>query len=569
MIENNAKKWYGSYSRAGRTSAENFYAIIHKDEILKRDKRKIKNIYENQRSKLDYLDGKINLKKIINTKYSVINNISVPKKKKIISYKKDNSKYKYHNLHYENLITNNEIYLEPSCTKYNPKYDFIYKKLITGPHWKDLLGRNYPIQNMENTTFFLNNTQRINKVKKTSKKDNNNNNKNSYSSSKKNKKKQKKYNIIDSGVSKCLVDMDTTTQRGEIMDATNLRIRTDKPFNKNDINKIKSPLIINLFSKFNKNNKKETKYLNNKEKNNNLKNPNIKTNNKNSKKIRKSLINLSINNNSDSSLYSPLLRRLSTITPEIYNVPEITKTMPFEQKESINQFKKKLMPKVSLNYSLIRERPLSMVIYKKSDIKQKKEKFLGIDPSLNFDIDKIINKYNNHVVHEAPNFNYMTSRPYDKNDPLPNFMKQVFNRMSVGKVNDKSLKLNGYSDGKFLSTSNSFFPKSSFNSIINMSLLRDNDLKNKNMEEYKEIETEKLINRLGFKKENYINYKNLILDGALNKFDKITFKTVNTKNKIKINGPLLKKLILFGHDNLKNDNKFLNVEDFCDMNQNK
>ena len=35
MLENEAKGWYGSYSLAGRRSAENFNNILHKNEILK------------------------------------------------------------------------------------------------------------------------------------------------------------------------------------------------------------------------------------------------------------------------------------------------------------------------------------------------------------------------------------------------------------------------------------------------------------------------------------------------------------------------------------------------------
>ena len=67
MLENKAKKSYGSYSRAGKISAENFYSIIHKDDILKREKKRVKSLYEIQKNNLDYLDGKINFNKIINT----------------------------------------------------------------------------------------------------------------------------------------------------------------------------------------------------------------------------------------------------------------------------------------------------------------------------------------------------------------------------------------------------------------------------------------------------------------------------------------------------------------------
>ena len=42
MFENEAKGWYGSYSVAGRNSAEKYAAIVHKDEIFKNERKKIK-----------------------------------------------------------------------------------------------------------------------------------------------------------------------------------------------------------------------------------------------------------------------------------------------------------------------------------------------------------------------------------------------------------------------------------------------------------------------------------------------------------------------------------------------
>ena len=42
MLENDAKGWYGSYSLVGRRSAEQYNNIIHKDEILKGENKKVK-----------------------------------------------------------------------------------------------------------------------------------------------------------------------------------------------------------------------------------------------------------------------------------------------------------------------------------------------------------------------------------------------------------------------------------------------------------------------------------------------------------------------------------------------
>ena len=42
MFENEAKGWYGSYSRVGKGYAERFYIISHKDEIFSRENKKIR-----------------------------------------------------------------------------------------------------------------------------------------------------------------------------------------------------------------------------------------------------------------------------------------------------------------------------------------------------------------------------------------------------------------------------------------------------------------------------------------------------------------------------------------------
>ena len=136
MLENKKEKWYGCYSRIGKASAENFYQIIHKDDILNKDYKKIKGYFEKKRDDYDYLDDNINLKKIFNTKYSIIKEtkVSSPIKKK--NAKKKNEKKELENNNNKNLEIikkEKEKYTEPTCTKYNPKYDIIFQRLITGP----------------------------------------------------------------------------------------------------------------------------------------------------------------------------------------------------------------------------------------------------------------------------------------------------------------------------------------------------------------------------------------------------------------------------------------------------
>ena len=61
----------------------------------------------------------------------------------------------------------------------------------------------------------------------------------------------------------------------------------------------------------------------------------------------------------------------------------------------------------------------------------------------------------------------MISRPNKKGSPLPFYMQQVHDRSGIYLFTDKSLQLNKYSEGKYIPASSTFFPKKSFNNIIN------------------------------------------------------------------------------------------------------
>jgi hypothetical protein len=545
MLENNAKKWYGSYSRAGRASAENFYAIVHKEDILSKETKKIKSYYEKQRSNLEYLDDNINFNKIFNTNYT-ITKIPFETQKKVI--KKEEKPQFGHN---KNQARNGNIYIEPTCTKYNPKYDLIFKKLITGPNWKDKLGRNYPIQNFNSSNCFLN-INPFHKIKK-------NKIKNLSSKPKKQNKNrnENKYSIIETGVSKCLVNMDKTTQRGEFLNNALLRIRTDRPFKKEN-KKLKSSKVTNLSAKHKNNTKtKEINIIDNSKNNcclteGNKENKVMPSINKNINSTKKKWnLKKAITRNIYPNFDSPLLRKVYSIKNKVYKVPNFAKIISRDKLEQLREFRNNFKAILNPNYSYIRERSLSMVKYKLNKNKIKKmKKFNGIDHTFNFNIDKIVSKYNNHKEAKASNFDNMTSRAYSKTNPLPNYMQGIYTRMTVDEVNDKTLKLNGFSDGKYMAATNSFFPKSSFNKIINLSLLKSYDLNDNNIEEYNEIQNQKLAKQIGD------NYEDLVLDGSLDNFDKITFKTLNNKKKEHRN---LRNLLLLNDNNeFQDNNEFFN-----------
>ena len=92
------------------------------------------------------------------------------------------------------------------------------------------------------------------------------------------------------------------------------------------------------------------------------------------------------------------------------------------------------------------------------------------DLDINYDPHKVLDKINNHKKAVSPNFNLMTSRPND-GDPLPAYMKKIFSRQAAGMVTEQTLKMNNYAEGKFNQSQTSFWPKKSFNKIINLNLL--------------------------------------------------------------------------------------------------
>ena len=116
-------------------------------------------------------------------------------------------------------------------------------------------------------------------------------------------------------------------------------------------------------------------------------------------------------------------------------------------------------------------------------------------------------------------------------------MLKNFNREAIYSINDKTLELNRYSKGKLGKVDSSFFPKKSFNNVVNIQIMAGKD-----------FEKESNIDDINRKKDNIKNtfkYKNvgkLIKEGALTKFDNITFKTIH-KTKNFVNSDLNKYLL--------------------------
>lgn len=585
MFENETKGWYGSYSRVGKGFAERFYIISHKEEIFSRENKKIriKDFYNpdeiKQKSSLEenldvfklYTSSKIKkdkiLKSLLKHKQNFLERSSQNKKK---SYNK--KRLKLSHIHEILGIKKNPKVNQSSYTRYNPNYDYIKPRLLEGPLWKKVPGRKQKGLNPFEDKIFNDQIE---------------------------ENKNYKFYVLETEKSKCLVNMNKMTQRGEFTDIKDLRIRTDKPFVKpkkkknkiekhikeevkrkiNDILKDKLKTSSNtrnlslsnskrLISRYNntstmfseprnllekeiqnssqnktsdKDKKDRTKKKMSRiilrqiglfEDNNKLKTENDKPNEQTESKKLKSLSNKGLNNNY--SLKDNQTKSNSKIQnkeeahkdDKKFKAPDFDKIISRKQVEKARGHKFFIIPFKTLNYSLISERPLTMINYDKSKIKNenKLKDFIGLDYSYVYKPDDIINKYNNHIPPKVPNFSIMSSRSCQKGNPLPSYMQKVHDRFYLNNMNDKSLSLNNYSNRGYFSATSSFFPKKSYNNIINYTVI-NSEKKNDNK---KDDDIEKKIELLKLQ-VNYSPqvYEQLVKDGTLNKFDKVSLKSNN------------------------------------------
>lgn len=585
MFENETKGWYGSYSRVGKGFAERFYIISHKEEIFSRENKKIriKDFYNpdeiKQKSSLEenldvfklYTSSKIKkdkiLKSLLKHKQNFLERSSQNKKK---SYNK--KRLKLSHIHEILGIKKNPKVNQSSYTRYNPNYDYIKPRLLEGPLWKKVPGRKQKGLNPFEDKIFNDQIE---------------------------ENKNYKFYVLETEKSKCLVNMNKMTQRGEFTDIKDLRIRTDKPFVKpkkkknkiekhikeevkrkiNDILKDKLKTSSNtrnlslsnskrLISRYNntstmfseprnllekeiqnssqnktsdKDKKDKTKKKMSRiilrqiglfEDNNKLKTENDKPNEQTESKKLKSLSNKGLNNNY--SLKDNQTKSNSKIQnkeeahkdDKKFKAPDFDKIISRKQVEKARGHKFFIIPFKTLNYSLISERPLTMINYDKSKIKNenKLKDFIGLDYSYVYKPDDIINKYNNHIPPKVPNFSIMSSRSCQKGNPLPSYMQKVHDRFYLNNMNDKSLSLNNYSNRGYFSATSSFFPKKSYNNIINYTVI-NSEKKNDNK---KDDDIEKKIELLKLQ-VNYSPqvYDQLVKDGTLNKFDKVSLKSNN------------------------------------------
>jgi len=554
MILNTTKGWYGSLSKTGRNAAIHaFLKLAGFKSGFRKPKKKI--VKKETDSLSHFRDNLVIVKAYSNAiKYEGDNQKT---KSKDNANKKKEEKFAYH----ISQTTNDEElnFLEnPTCTKYTPKYSLIFPKLLTGPIWEKVSGRKYKKIEMDEKDFLITHDSAF---------------------------------IVDE--SKCLVNMDKTTQRGNFLNC-NIRQRAEKPFVKtlqaktpqkvkinasvnddkknNKIINTKNFLIKsvsqpkNISNKFlstneNANDKRENKNKNylllnlktnsskdeNNKKVNKLSHLNIETeysskdvdkvNNKLFKssfpinKSKQNKMNLKKNKNSflkkedssksiqDNEENSPKRRN---------NAINFEKTISREKLSKINSKEKYLDILTVPDYTAVHERPIMLTFYNTPKNSNKLKRFKGLETNYYYDANKAYYIRRDHSSERAPDFNLIIPRPYDKANPLPSFMQKIYDREAIYCLNDKTLEFNEYSKQRLGNTDSSFFPKTSYNNLVNMKMMASNNFE----EDYGIDEVRKKKEEMKTKmKFGHKSLEKMVKEGGLKKFDNITLKTIyKTKN---------------------------------------
>ena len=204
----------------------------------------------------------------------------------------------------------------------------------------------------------------------------------------------------------------------------------------------------------------------------------------------------------------------------------------------ISRDKEPVRPFFVPDYSYTIPRLINAVNYSQSlkkTIVQSRMKGLNENPV--WDPDKVYYKISNHKEPSALNFNLMVSRPNE--GKLPSYMIRKFDRNSLYDMTDKSLKLNRFSDGKFMTEYSSFNNKKSFNDKINKELMNSETLINSNLNDIvdhiKGDINEDNNRRMRNKIRNVMEYYNRNFDrrnDINNKNNNFMWKSMDNKNDI-------------------------------------
>ena len=689
MLENTARGWHGAYSTIGRHSAEKYHVILHKDQILnQRTTKQAKQVIVDFLKRNNYTNIE-NDKEVLNlSNYSVNNqldaiedNIDIfqlnpddlakdrnktTKKKRqkqhatkrgcaSALHRTNPDNYKYHDMH---IAQGNKkkLYIEPTCTKYNPKRDFVWKRVIIGPLWETKLGRDWsirkdndlnykkhsePLDTMAGKAFIdmskqsqrgdcnafkgirFNNTKRFDgwngngnkrplsvtpSAYSRSHTESHNKNTttlpqtslrpstaNTYSIKSKRISSARPTSVTTNHTSRPVTstyrNSNTTTHtigggrintghnimssgiddEDEISEAKSVISENEDNGNNNAVNdNNNNNNNMSLHSSSSEHNDSYEQYKHAYTKQFKKKRPhtamhttvntntinkrtatanskcltptsslatdslvNNNTHHKNMRTQSSKFSTTQYNNNTAINITSSNKTKLYLNNKQRQQIkaPDFDMMISREYLERLSDNKNNLIPFSLPNFKQVRERPIMMVVYDQKTHNRKKPKEIkGIEPSLFYDPDKMLDKVNNHRPVIAPNFNRMASRPDDDN-PLPSYMKKLYTRESAYVITDQTLRMNNYSDGKFRTNYTSFWPKKSFNKIVNLNLMNSEQFVENALGNKKEIESNNNYIAKSMKFYNK-NYEDLMKESLLSRFDNVTFKTIKKENVI-------------------------------------
>ena len=509
MFENNTKGWHGSYSIVGKISAEKFHIILRKNEILeeKQKRKKVNSILfpsdsfdKKNKSKHEEAEQPVDIFENIPTKET--NEKEDTKNFGGCSeiHRIKSEIFKTHYLHHQEidkqiqkLKKHQNIFV--NSMKYNPKMEYIWKRSLSGPKWNTISGREKGNNIYKNSNSVEIKSQLLRNIK--------------LKKIIKNKNKKNKKNNNNVGVSNTLMNsiiMNKQSSRGILPTHYDHRIRNVKPFIITNLKKTKNKDNSIKKAKNRKNNLRISLSIDN-SKSNNL--PHSK-----STKIYKTSTNFRKNN----MPFKPYL------TQEIKGI-NFSKIISRDQLNFIYRDKEGVHPFFIPNYEYVEPRSVSMVSYaKKIYEKSKIKRIKGVDPNVFFDPNKVINKYNNHIETNAPNFKIMVGRGID-NSPLPSYMINKFDRNSLNIITEKGLRMNNFLNSKFNQKFSIFTPKKSFNRLIKNSYLQDQKFSDNCIN----LITKECFNNKKLRK--YIEYYNKDVNYYLEQnnikrnFDGVTFTT--------------------------------------------
>ena len=501
MVENDAKGWYGSFSSAGRNSAEKYNLTALKDKkVLK--KFITKDFFsQNEPEPSIEDDDPLQHVDIFSDNYSkqIPNSPNKAMHKSKSEADLNYDRYKYHNKHLNEVQFGKKKEQNPPCTKYNPKMDIIWKKIVTGPKWKTLVGRNMEIP-VDNKEFYFH------------------------------------YND-EANMKTGFIDMNKQTMRNGFPVEHDLRIRYEKKF---------TPFMTaNNTTSIIKKYKSSSQSSSRKEDSNDY-NSRLTFHPGKSLLLRQHNIKRSYKSNSSlSSLRAGKRSKKGKLkysnSAVNLDAPDFKKTLSREDVDKIKSIQKINLPLYNPNSNPIMSRTVMMVSYDTGKIPKKiQSTFKGVDHSLTYNLDKLFNKYNKHKPVSVPLFKNMVSRPMDNNDPLPSFMKNMFTRAGATATTDKTLKMNNFAEGTFMEPYSSFYGKKSFNKMINLSMIGAENL------EQNFIDTKSEFGSIG----NYLsksmrfyskNYDDLVSENQLEKFDNVTLKKIKNNSKTKLSAKELQR----------------------------